>query len=146
MEFSVFHITEEFSSVIVSSKSVFENSEQSECLPIMVAIRGVCHWPTVPSTLLETRYIQSSLGSREDKANLRVTDVIICRKSSIERRKPRWNDCTPVYVFLGWTIVSFFSYLKRVKGYGGCYCYERFIQPGVCCALPKAKGSNKKKT
>lgn len=129
---------------------VFDNSEKSECVPIMAAIHGIGESPQAEVTVLKTRY-PIIVGIAHGKKKPTAKSLLNRLFEELKRLDPDNDDPLQTAgreftvsircVIADW---PFRSYLKGVKGHSGYWSCERCIQRGESCTLPKAPGSKKK--
>lgn len=130
---------------------VFQNSQQSECIPIMVTVHGICVSPDSEPTVLRKRYpmiVGIAHGSTKPTAKSLMNRVL----QELDRLSPDNTDpiqtrgreftVTVRCVIADW---PFRSYLKKVKGHSGYWSCERCIQRGESCSVPQARSSKKKR-
>lgn len=128
---------------------VFDNSEQSECIPIMVSVHGISTSPSDEPFILKKRYpivIGIAHGSTKPTAQSLMRNLfqelhqLDPNNHNNEETAEREFTVSLRCVIADW---PFRSYLKRVKGHGGYWSCERCIQRGESCLLPKSRGSKK---
>lgn len=141
--------------ISVDGVQIFDNSEQSECLPICMVVHSVCESSdasVIAPVVLKTRHpIVIGVAHCKHKPNVRKFLEPLVKE--LFRLDPDRNDYTTVgrqftvsirCVIADWPMRS---YLKAVKSHSGYWSCERCIQKGIRYTVrPSRKGQKSKET